>query len=160
MLDFELEADALAVFVADEFEGDVPWGAWEVVLCAVEINGGEKFFTALDAEADVLFFEDIGAVDGGDGAGVKYGGRVTHAAGFEQGEFFEVTVFKIGHVDVGVEFEAWDKVLKIEASAGCGGELLAEAVKVVPCDAESGGHVVSAEGPKKCDAITEGFDEG
>ena len=85
VLDFELEADALAVFVADKFEGDVPGGAGEVLARTVEVDGGEEFFASADAEADVFFFEHVGAVHGCDGAGVEKRGGVAHAAGFEQG---------------------------------------------------------------------------
>ena len=85
VLDFELEADALAVFVADEFEGDVPGGAGKVLARAVEVDGGEEFFASADAEADVFFFEHVGTVHRGDGAGVEKRGGIAHAAGFEQG---------------------------------------------------------------------------
>jgi len=85
VLDFQLEANALAVFVADELEGDVPRSAGEVLARAVEVDGGEEFFSSADAEADVFFFEDVGAVHGGDGAGVEKRGGVAHAAGFQQG---------------------------------------------------------------------------
>jgi len=84
-LDFELEADALAVFVADQFEGDVPGSAGEVVAGAVEVDGGKQFFAPADAEADVFFLEHVGAVHGGDGAGIKEWCGVPHAAGFEEG---------------------------------------------------------------------------
>ena len=112
-MDFELKADALAVFVADEFEGDVPGGAGEVLARTVEINGGEEFFASADAEADVFFFEHVGAVHGCDGAGVEKRGGVTHAAGFEQGQFFEVRVFEFGNVDACVEREAGNQVLRL-----------------------------------------------
>ncbi len=102
MLDFELERDALTVFVADEFEGDVPRGAGEVVAGAVKVDGGEDFVAAADAEADVFFFEHIGSVHGGHGAGVEKRGGVAHAAGFEEGEFFEVALLEFGNIDAGV----------------------------------------------------------
>ena len=113
MLNFELEADALAVFVADEFEGDVPGGAGEVLARAVEVDGGEEFFASTDAEADVFFFEHIGAVHGCDGAGVEKRRGIAHAAGFEQGKFFEVGVFQFRDVDACVEGEAGNQVLRL-----------------------------------------------
>ena len=118
MLDFELKADALAVFVADQFEGDVPRGPGEVVAGAVEINGGEQFFAAADPEADMFFFEHVGAVHGGDGTGVKERSGVAHAAGLEEGEFFKVGVLQIGHVDAGVEFDPGNEVVRLQAAPG------------------------------------------
>jgi hypothetical protein len=85
MLDLQLQADALAVFVADEFEGDVPGGAGEILARTIEVDGGEKFLASADAEADVFFFEHVGAVDGSNGAGVEDRRGVAHAAGFEEG---------------------------------------------------------------------------
>ncbi len=132
---FELEADALAVFVADEFEGDVPRGARKIVASSVEVDGGEKFLASADAESNVFFFEHIGSVHGSDGAGVEKRGGVAHAAGFEEREFFEVGVFELGHVDAGIEFEAGDEVLRLQAASGSGGKLLAEIGEVLPGDA-------------------------
>ena len=160
MLDFELERDALTVFVADEFEGDVPRGAGEVVAGAVKVDGGEDFVAAADAEADVFFFEHIGSVHGGHGAGVEERGGVAHAAGFEEGEFFEVGLFQLGDIDAGVEFEAGDEVRGLQAASGGGGEFFAEVGEILPRDAQAGGHVVSAEGSEQLGAVPEGFDEG
>jgi len=160
VLDFELEADALAVFVADEFEGDVPGGAGEVLARAVEVDGGEEFFASTDAEADVFFFEHIGAVHGCDGVGVEKRRGVAHAAGFEQGQFLEVGVFQLGDVDACVEREAGNKVLRLQPAAGGGGKFFAEVGEVLSGDAQSGGHVVTAERTEQFGAVAEGFDEG
>ena len=132
---FELEADALAVFVADEFEGDVPRRARKIVARSVEVDGSEEFFASADAEADVFFFEHVGAVHGCDGAGVEKRGGVAHATGFEQREFFEVGMFEFGHVDARIEFEAGYEVLRLQAASGGGGKLFAEIGKVLPGDA-------------------------
>ena len=160
VLDFQLEADALAVFVADEFEGDVPGGAGEVVARSVEVDGGEEIVASAHAEADVFFFQYIGSVHRGDGAGVEQRGGVAHAAGFEQREFFEVGVFEFGHVDARVEFKAGDQILRLQAASSGGGKLLAEIGEVLSGDAQSGGHVVSAERTEQFGAVAEGFDEG
>ena len=160
VLDFELEADALAVFVADEFEGDVPRSAGEVLARAVEVDGSEEFFASAYAEADVLFFEHVGAVHGGDGAGVEKRRGVTHAAGLEQGQFFEVGVFEFRDVDACVEREARNEILRLQAAAGGGGKLFAEIGEVLSGDAQSGGHVVTAERTEQFGTVAEGFDEG
>ena len=160
MLDFELEADALAVFVADEFEGDVPRSAGEVLARAVEVDGGEEFFASADAEADVFFFEHVGAVHGGDGAGVEKRRGIAHAAGFEQGKFFEVGVFEFRDVDACVEREAGNKVLRLQAASGGGGKLFAEIGEVLSGDAQPGGHVVTAERTEQFGAVAEGFNKG
>ena len=160
VLDFELEADALAVFVADEFEGDVPRSSGEVLARAVEVDGGEEFFASADAEADVFFFEHVGAVHGGDSAGVEKRRGIAHAAGFEPGSFFEVGVFEFGDVDACVEREAGNKVLRLHAASCCGGKLFAEIGEVLSGDAQSGGHVVSAERAEQFGAVAEGVDEG
>ena len=114
----------------------------------------------MDAEADVFFFEDVGAVNGGDGVGVEKRGGVAHAAGFEEGQLFEVGLLEVGDVDAGVEFEAGDEVLRLQASAGGVGEFFAESGEVLPRDAEAGGHVVAAERSEQIGAVAEGLDEG
>ena len=160
MLDFELEADALAVFVADEFEGNVPRSPGEVLARAVEVDGGEEFFASAYAEADVFFFEHVGAVHGGDGAGVEKRRGIAHAAGFEQGQLFEVGVFEFGDVDACVQREARDEILRLQAASSGGGKLFAEIGEVLSGDAQSGCHVVTAERAEQLGAVAEGFDKG
>lgn len=69
-------------------------------------------------------------------------------------------MLEVGDVDAGVEFEAGDEVLWLQAASGGGGEFFAEVGEVGARDAQAGGHVVSAEGSEQLGAIAEGFDEG
>ena len=98
-------------------------------------------------------------MDRGDGTGVEERGGVAHAAWLEQREFLEVGLLEFGHIDPGVEFESWHEIIGLQSASGRGFELVAEHGKVGAGDAQTGGHVVSAEGSEPLGAVPEGLDE-
>ena len=159
MLDFELEADALAVFVAHKFEGDIPRGAREVGTGPVEINGSKEVFTPPHAKADMFFLEDIRAVNRGDILRVENRRGIADTAGLKERELLEMALVKVGHVNAGVELEARNKILQLQATGGGSGKSLAKALEIIPRDPKAGSHVVSAKRPEQVSAVTQGLDE-
>ena len=154
-----MQAHALTVFVAHELEGDVPWGTGEIIAGTVEINGTEEFFASAHAEADVFLLEHIGSERRGHGTGVEKRCGVADAAGFEQGEFFEMGLFEVGNIDEGVEFDARLEVLGLQAAAGGFDEPLPEGREIFFVDAQAGCHVVTAEWAEQVGAVGERFDQ-
>ena len=159
VLDLQLETDALTVFVANDFEGDIPWCWGKVVVGAIEPNGGKGFLATTHPKANVLFLEYIGALRGGNAVRVENRRRISHATGLQQGQLLKVRLFESRHLNEGIEFQSWNEVVRFEALSRRFYKMPTELVKVAALDAEAGRHVMAAKGAQPLGAVTQGFHE-
>ena len=160
MLNLELKAHSLTVFVADELEGHIPRRAGKIVAGTVEINGGQQFIASAHTETNMFFLQHVRSVHRCHRARVKERCGIPHAAGFEQRKFLQMVLLEVGHIDARIEFETGNKILRLQTASCRGGKLFAEVGKVRASHAQSGSHVVSAEWSEQLGAVTERFDQG
>ncbi len=155
MLNFKLQPNLLAKFIADEFECHIPRGAGKVVAGSVEINGGKRFVASLNAKANVFFLEDVGTAKRCHVLRVKNWRRISHATGFEQRKFLEVILVQVGNIDPHIETQSGNKTGDLQFGGGGGVETSAEKIEVFTMYTQPGGHVMPAKGTQQIGTLTQ-----